>query len=113
MWFNVSEALEWVLLYRNIWNKVESQLFKKLTREPIKGKYMHGKLKPWKECIKTNFQDVPCDMYCNATVLKIDTVYKQSKNYHPQVYFEECKYTDSESHQLSMLSDDDDGYFEL
>ena len=74
---------------------------------------MHGKLKPWKECIKTNSQDVSCDMYCNATALKIDAVYKQSKSYHPQVYFEECKYTDSESHQLSILSDDDDGYFEL
>lgn len=45
--------------------------------------------------------------------LKIDAVYKQSKSYHPQVYFEECKYTDSESHQLSILSDDDDGYFKL
>ena len=52
-------------------------------------------------------------MYCNATaVLKIDAVYKQSKNYHPQVYFEECKYTDAESQQCSMLSNsDDDGYF--
>ena len=66
---------------------VESQLFKKLTTEPIKGegKYMHGKLKKWKERSKTNFhgQDVPYDMYCNATaVLKIDSAFKQSKNYH-------------------------------
>ena len=93
MSFNVSEAPEWVLQYRNIWNVVESQLFGKLTTKPIKGegKYMHGKLKSWKERIKTNFhgQDVPYDMYCNATaMLKIDSVYKQSKNYHPQVYVE-------------------------
>ena len=27
-------------------------------------------------------------------VLNIDSVYKQGKNYHPQVYIEECKYTD-------------------
>ena len=48
-------------------------------------------------------------MYCNATaVLKIDSVYKQGKNYHPQVYVEECKYTDAENQQCSMLSDDDD-----
>ena len=70
----------------------------------------------WKECIKTNFygQYVPYDMYCNATaVLKIDSVYKQSKNYHPQVYVEECKYTDGESQQCNMLSDDDDGFFEV
>ena len=48
-------------------------------------------------------------MYCNATaVFKIDPVFKQGKNYHPQVYVEECKYTNAENQQYSMLSDDDD-----
>ena len=78
---------------------------------------MHGKLKTWKDHIKTNFhgQDVPYNMYCDATVvLKIDSVYKQSKNYHPQVYVEQCNYTDPEIQQSSMLSDsDDNGYFEM
>ena len=59
-------------------------------------------------------QDVPCDMYCNATpVLKSDSVCKQSKNYHPQVYAEECKYTNTKSQQYSMLGDDGNGYFEV
>ena len=54
--------------------------------ETIKGekKYLYGKLKTWKERIKMKFygQNVPDDMYCNATtVLKIDSVYKQSKKY--------------------------------
>ena len=67
--------------YKKIWNEVESQLFGKLAREPIKRgeKYAHGKFETWKERIKTNFyiQDVPYDLYCNATaVLKIDSVYK-------------------------------------
>ena len=121
MSFNVSEAKEWVSQYKKIWNEVESQLFEKMATEPIKreGSYVNGKLKTWKERIKTNFhgQDVPYDMYCNATaVLKIDSVYKQGKNYHPQVYVEECKYTDAENQQCSMLSDDDDdddGFFEV
>ena len=53
-------------------------------------------------------------MYCNATaVLEIDSVYRQNKNYHPQVYVEEGKYIDSEGHQCNMLGDDADGYFEL
>ena len=55
-------------------------------------------------------------MYCNATaVLKIDSVCKRSKNYYPHLYVKECKYTDAESQQCSMLSglDDDDGYFEV
>ena len=91
MSFNVSGEKEWMSQYKKIWNEVESQLFEKLATEPIKGKYVYGKLKTWKERIKTNFhgQDVPYDMYCNATaVLKIDSVYKQGKNYHPQVYVE-------------------------
>ena len=104
---------------KKIWNEVESQLFEKMVTEPIKreARYVNGKLKMWKERIKTNFhgQDVPYDMYCNATaVLKIDSVYKQGKNYHPQVYVEECKYTDAEKQQCNMLSDDDDdGFFEV
>ena len=70
----------------------------------------------WKERIKTKFhdQDVPYDMYCNATgVLKIDSVNKQGKNYHLQVYVKECKYTNAENRQCNMLSDDDGGFFEL
>ena len=71
---------EWMSQYKNIWNGVESQLFEKLATEPIKreGKYVHGNLKTWKECVKSNFhsQDVPHDMYCSATaVLKIDPLY--------------------------------------
>ena len=102
MSFNVSEAKEWVSQYKKIWNEVESQLFEKLATEPIKGegKDVHGKLKTWKERLKTNFhgQDVLHDMYCNAAaVLKIDSFYKQGKNYYPQVYVEECKYTDAEN----------------
>ena len=58
-------------------------IWKKAT-EPIKreGRYVNGKLKTWKERIKTNFhgQDVPYNMHCNATaVLKIDSVYEQGK----------------------------------
>ena len=119
--FSVSEAKEWVSQYKKIWNEVESQLFEKLATEPIKSedKYVHGKLKTWKECIKVNFhgQDIPYDMYCNATaVLKTDSVYKQGKSYHPQLYVEECKYTDAENQQCTVLTDDDgddDGFFEV
>ena len=102
--------------YKKIWNEFESQLFEKLATEPIKGegKYIHGKLKTWKERINTIFhgQDVPYD---NTTaVLKIDSVYKQGKNYHPQVYVEECKYTDSGNQQCNMLSYyDNDGFFDV
>ena len=116
MSFNVSEEKEWVSQYKKIWNEVESQLFEKLATEPIKGNNVRGKLKTWKERIKTNFhgQNVSYHMYCNATaVLKIDSVYKQGKSYHRQTYVEECKYTDAEKQQCNMLSDDDVGFFEV
>ena len=87
MSFSVSEEPERVLHCRKIWNEVESQLFEKLTAKPIKkreGEFMLGKLKMWKECIKTK--------YCSSTaLLYIYSVYKQSENFHPQVYFEEYK----------------------
>ena len=45
--FNDSEAHEWLHQYQKIQNKVELQLFEKLTTELLKGKgkYMHGKFK--------------------------------------------------------------------
>ena len=57
MSFNASGAKEWAVQYRKIWNEVESQLFEKLATELIKGegRYIHGKLKTWKERIKTSF----------------------------------------------------------
>ena len=57
MSFNVFAAKGWVSQYKKIWNVVESQLFEKLVTELIKeeGKYVHGKLKMWKERIKINF----------------------------------------------------------
>ena len=102
MSFNVSEEKVRKTQYKKICNEVESQLFEKMATEPIKeeGRYVNGKLKTWKERIRTNFhgQDVPYNMYCNATaVLKTDSVYKKGKNYHPQVYVEACKYTDIEN----------------
>ena len=51
----------------------------------------------------------PYDVYCNATaLLKIDSMYKQGKNYHPQTYVEECIYTDVEKQKCSLLLSDDD-----
>ena len=119
MSFNNSEVSEWVLYYLNMWNQVELQLFEKLATETIKGigKYMHGKLKMWREHIRTNFdgRNVPYYIYYNTTaVLKVNPVHKQGKNYHPQVYVTQYKYTDAASQQCNMLSDsDDEGFSEV
>ena len=54
-------------------------------------------------------------MYYNAkAALKTDSVFKQSKSYHPQVYVVESQYTHAENQQSRMLSDsDNDEYFEM
>ena len=72
MSFTVFEEKEWVSQYKKIWNDVESQLFENLATEPIKGegRYVHSKLKTWKQCIKTNFDgQFSYDMYCFATAV--------------------------------------------
>ena len=108
MLFNVSEEEAWKTQYKKIWNKIESQLFEKMSTKPIKkeSRYVNGKLKTWKEGIRTDFhdQDVPYNIHCNATVvLKIDSVYKQGKNYHPQIFVEECKYTVVENQKAKKM----------
>ena len=47
MSFNVSEEMAWKTQYKKIWNEIESQLFDKMSTEPIKreGRYVNGKLK--------------------------------------------------------------------
>ena len=57
MSFNVSEEKGWVSQYKKIWNEIESQLFEKISTEPTKkeGRYVNGKLKTWKERIRTDF----------------------------------------------------------
>ena len=64
MSFNVSEAKEWVVQYKKIWNEIESHLFQKLATEPIKreGRHVNDKLKTWKERIKTNFSWSGCSI---------------------------------------------------
>ena len=53
-------------------------------------------------------------MYCSTTaVLKIDSVSRQDKNHPPQVYVEECKYTDAENRQCNKLSNNDYVFFEV
>ena len=71
--FNVSQEKEWVPQYKKTWSEVELQLFENMATELIKGegRYNNDQLKTWKERIKINShgQDVPYDMYCNATVV--------------------------------------------
>ena len=44
----------------------------------------------------------------------VNSVYKQSENYHSQAYVAECRYNGVETQQQSILiNSDDDEYFEM
>ena len=68
MFFNVSEKKVRVAQYKKVWNEVESQLFEKLATELIKGegRYIHGKLKTWKERKRQIFMVKMLHMICIA-----------------------------------------------
>ena len=82
-----------MLHYQNILNKVESQLFEKLITGPIKGEE--------NECMVSYGKFVPYYMYSNG----FDSVYKQVEYCQPQVYVEECKYTNAGRQLCNMLID--------
>ena len=62
MLFNMSEEKTWNTQYKKIWNKIESQLFEKLAKEPIKDIKVHGKLKTWKKRHKNKFSWSNCSI---------------------------------------------------
>ena len=70
MSFHVPDEKEWVSRHKKIWGEVESQLFEKMATELIKkeGRYVNGKLKTWKEWIKTNFHVQDVALQCNGCV---------------------------------------------
>ena len=44
-----------MFFHRNVWEKVEFQVFEKLSKKPVRsGKYLDDKLKAWKEEITSN-----------------------------------------------------------
>ena len=93
---------------------LEDQLFVTFTSEPVKeGCYIHGKVKVWKDKIRTNFhgKDIRYNQCCKTTaVLKVGLVYKQGSNYYPQVYVEEAKIKPVENSKCRLLSNSEDNY---
>ena len=56
MSFDLDAHKDWVEKYRLVRDRVEQQIFQRLTKDPVnKDRYVNGKLKTWKEKITTNF----------------------------------------------------------
>ena len=71
--------------YDKIWEKISNIMQKGFGSEPV-----------YNNKINTNFHDneIPKEYsHCVClSVILIDSVFKMSKNYHPQAFLEECKY---------------------
>ena len=83
--------------HNEIWKKIQNSIKKKLDSKPVyTEKYLKTKIKSYNGKIKTNFHNnkIPREgsqFICLSTIL-IDSFFRTSKNYYPQVFLEECKY---------------------
>ena len=77
--------------------KVKDILKKELDSEPVhNSKYLKAKIKSYNWKINTNFgkNKIPKEdsQYICLSLIMINFVFRRSKNYYPQVFWEECKY---------------------
>ena len=83
--------------YNEIWEKVKNSLKKEFDSEPVYNeKYLKAKIKSYNGKINTNFHNTKItregSQFICLSVILINSVFKTSKNYYPQVFLEECKY---------------------
>ena len=83
--------------YDKIWEKISNIMQKGFGSQPVYNeKYLKTKIRFYNNKINTNFHDndIPKEYshYVCLSVILIDSVFKMSKNYHPQAFLEECKY---------------------
>ena len=84
--------------YNKIWDKIKEKLSIKFHSMPVCDKtHIKAKVREFDGKIKANFlgDEVPKENmhYACITCIIIDSVMKMDKNYYPQVYLEECKYS--------------------
>ena len=81
--------------------KIKNSLKKEFDSEPVyKEKYQKTKIKSYNGKVSTDFPDnkIPkeASQFISLSVILIDSVYKTSKNYYPQVFVEEYQYVAKE-----------------
>ena len=83
--------------YNEIGENVKNTIKEESNSEPVyKEKYIKAKIKSCNGKINTKFHDnkIPKEgsqCICLSVIL-IDSVFRTSKNYYPQVFLEQCKY---------------------
>ena len=102
---NDNELLE---KYNEICEKVKNIIKKEFDGEAVYNeKYLKAKIKSYNGKINTNFHNnkIPKKnpKFICLSVSLIDSVFRKSKSYYPQVLFEECKYVVKEKRYPSIL----------
>ena len=83
--------------HNEIWEKVKYSTKKAFDSEPVYNEqYLKAKIKSYNGKISTNFHNnkIPKEgsKFICLSVILIDSVFRTSKNYYPQVFSEECIY---------------------
>ena len=95
--------------YNETWEKVSNGIKKGFDGEPVYNeKYLKTKLKSGKISTNLHNDKIPKEgsqRIC-LTITLIDSVFRTGKNYHPQVFLEECKYVVKEERMSKYIIDD-------
>ena len=83
--------------HNKIWKNVKNIIYKEFDSDPVYNKkYLKAKIKSYNGKINTNFHNnkIPKEgsqCICLSEIL-INSVFRTSKNYYPEMFLEECKY---------------------
>ena len=88
---------ELVEKYNEVWEKVKNSIRKEFGSKPVyHEKYPKPKIKSYNGKINTNFRNnkIPTEgsQFICLSVISINSVFRNSKKYYPQVFLEKCKY---------------------
>ena len=83
--------------YNKIWRKVKNIIDKEFDKDPVYNKkYLKPKIKSYNRKINTDFHNnkIPREgsQCIFLSVILIDSVFRTSNNYYPQMFLAECKY---------------------
>ena len=97
--------------YNEIWEKLKDSLKNEFDSKPVYNKkYLEAKAKSSNGKINTNFHnnEIPKEdsQYIGLSVVLIDSVFRVGKNYHSQMFLEECKYVVKEKKIPKYITDD-------
>ena len=94
--------------YNEIWEKVKNSTEKEFDSEPVYNeKYLKAKIKSYNGKINKNFHHnkIPKEgsKFICLSVVFIDSIFRAGKNYHPQVFVEQCRYAVKQKRCLSII----------